>query len=711
MPEISSVSELLNTTVTALGGEHRAGQHALAAAVADALDTGVHLLVQAGTGTGKSLGYLVPTVRHAVMTDQAVVVSTATLALQRQLLTRDLPTLASAIADELPRPATFALVKGRHHYVCQHKLMGGYPVADASTLFDLDESEPRDSATVTAGGPVLDLGASIMRLREWAEITDTGDRDDLVPGVPDRAWQQVSVTAFECLGTKCPQSAECFAERARMNAAQSDVVVTNHTMLALSALGHPVLPNFDALVVDEAHELADRVTSAISVSLTIGGLHASARSVRRGAGVVTERLDEAIDGLAPLLEEHPAGRMPGGLSDELRDALTLVRSSAREIAETVQNTASASAEPDGGRKVAQSAMQSIVTTVDAFVEASESDVIWFTRQEETRFGAVRPPSLELAPVRVGALIRDKLLVAHTTVFTSATLTLGGNFDAEAVSVGLDAADRIELGRDSDATDREPHNGVDASPDDSAGSSSRDDAGHTTASNGHGVSWRGLDVGSPFDYRSQGILYIAKHLPPPGRNSAIESQLDELAALIESSNGRTLGLFSSKRAAIFAAEELRQRLSVPILLQGDDVLPTLVEQFTASRSSCLFGTLSLWQGVDVPGKACQLVVIDRIPFPRPDDPLASARTESVEATGGNGFLAISATHAALLLAQGSGRLIRSTNDRGVVAVLDSRLATARYGRFLLRSMPDFWLTTDRNTVLQALSRLSADESAT
>jgi ATP-dependent DNA helicase DinG len=218
-------------------------------------------------------------------------------------------------------------------------------------------------------------------------------------------------------------------------------------------------------------------------------------------------------------------------------------------------------------------------------------------------------------------------------------------------------------------------------------------------------WRGLDVGSPFDYRRQGILYIAARLPAPGREPTTDAQLDEIAALVTAARGRTLGLFSSRRAATAAAEAMRERLDVPVLVQGDDQLPTLVRQFADDPRTCLFGTLSLWQGVDVPGPSCQLVLIDRIPFPRPDDPVRSARSEAVAAAGGNGFMQVAATHAALLLAQGAGRLIRSTADRGVVAVLDPRLATARYGEFLARSLPDFWRTTDRARVVAALERLS------
>jgi ATP-dependent DNA helicase DinG len=277
-------------------------------------------------------------------------------------------------------------------------------------------------------------------------------------------------------------------------------------------------------------------------------------------------------------------------------------------------------------------------------------------------------------------LRQRLFTERTVVLTSATLTLGGTFDALAAQWGLPAQRPSPAPAAGTATERPPP----ADDDDPA--------------------WTGLDAGSPFEHRRAGILYTAAHLPPPGRDGLAPEYLDELAALVTAAGGRTLGLFSSMRAAKQATEALRARLDLPILCQGDDSTGLLVAQFAADEPTCLFGTLSLWQGVDVPGRSLSLVVVDRIPFPRPDDPLASARQRAVAARGGNGFLAVAATHAALLLAQGTGRLLRSTQDRGVVAVLDPRLATARYGGFLRASLPPFWPTTDPAVVRAALTRL-------
>jgi ATP-dependent DNA helicase DinG len=282
----------------------------------------------------------------------------------------------------------------------------------------------------------------------------------------------------------------------------------------------------------------------------------------------------------------------------------------------------------------------------------------------------------VAPLSVAGLLRSRMFGRVTAVLTSATLTIGGSFEAMAAAWGL-------AGEDSPQGVSPPPEGVSAP-----------------------VPWRGLDVGSPFSHAKSGILYIARRLPPPGRDgTGSPEQLAEIAELITAARGRTLGLFSSMRAARTAAEEMRERLSMPVLCQGDDATGALVEQFAADPETSLFGTLSLWQGVDVPGPSLSLVIIDRLPFPRPDDPLLTARQRAVAARGGNGFMAVAANHAALLLAQGAGRLLRRVDDKGVVAVLDSRMATARYGKYLRDSLPPFWVTTNGQTVRDALDRLT------
>jgi ATP-dependent DNA helicase DinG len=707
------VDHLLDVAVAALGGSPREGQRQMARQVAEAIEKGEHLMVQAGTGTGKSLGYLVPSVRHAVLKDERVVVSTATLALQRQVMTRDLPLVADALAPELPRHPRVALLKGWHNYVCVHKTSGGYPPDDQGMLFDLGDRGAADHPSPTEpveGEPKEKeaLGAQVLRLREWADSTDSGDRDDLVPGVSDRAWRQVSVTSLECLGQRCPLLEECFPEKAKAAARSADVVVTNHAMLGIAASGSThVLPEHDVLVVDEAHELADRVTAQSTAELSVGSVEHAGRMARRHGGITTTELDGAASALGAALIHLPEGRFTQGLPDGTRQAVAMVRDAARGLLSDLRPEKPAPGEAggaDSGLKIATSAVLALFEVAERMAAGPDEQrytVLWCSRGE--RDGATR---LYAAPLAVNGLIRTNLLTGRASVLTSATLSLGGEFRAMARSIGLEGAAEAAAATASAATVAV------AAPGGSEGTDVLDvpapkKAGESATAT---LPWHGVDVGSPFDYPKQGILYIARRLPPPGREPATDAQLDEIEALVTAAGGRTLGLFSSRRAAVAVAEAMRERLDVPVLVQGEDQLPTLVRQFAEDEATCLFGTLSLWQGVDVPGRSNQLVIIDRIPFPRPDDPVKSARSEAVAAAGGNGFMSVAATHAALLLAQGAGRLIRSTSDRGVVAVLDPRLSTARYGEYLARSLPAFWRTTDREVALGALRRLATTPSA-
>jgi ATP-dependent DNA helicase DinG len=633
----------------------------MAIAVEEAAAEGRHLLVQAGTGTGKSLAYLVPAIAHAVATGRPAVVSSATLALQAQIVDRDLPRVADALAPLLGRRPSWQLVKGRRNYVCRHKLVGGFPGED-EVLFDL-RSEAAAAPAPVAAGPVGRFGREVARLQEWAEATTSGDRDELVPGVSERAWRQVSVSARECLGgQRCPMAAECFSELARERAHEVDVVVTNHALVAIDTFeGRRMLPEHDLLVLDEGHEFADRVTSVISDELTDGIVEAASKRARQAGVKDTARLDDAATALDAALENLPEGRLALGLPESLLAVATALRDAARDVLTALKGDGQAA---DGARQAARAAVNELHDVAERLAAGQAGpqgpDVAWVSRIRRPDGGS--RTALHVAPLSVAGLLRQRLYDERTVVLTSATLAVGGGFEAAAGSVGLA--------------------GEQAPP------------------------WQGLDVGSPFDYPRQGILYVARHLPAPGRDGVSGAALDELAALVEAAGGRTLGLFSSRRAAESAAAELRERLDLPILCQGEDSTPTLVREFARDARTCLFGTLSLWQGVDVPGPACQLVVIDRIPFPRPDDPLASARQQAVARAGGNGFMSVAATHAALRLAQGVGRLVRSAGDRGVVAVLDSRLATARYGGFLRASLPPFWATDSREAVLDALRRIDA-----
>ena len=652
LPGAKGALTLLDEAVAATGGQNRAGQRTMVAHVAQALELQRHLLVQAGTGTGKSLGYLVPALARVGESDQPIVVATATLALQAQIVNRDIPRLLQALEPRPESQAQVALLKGRNNYLCLHKLEGGYPEDEPDALFDMPSSTSR-------------VGEEVVRLREWADRTETGDRDELKPGVSDRAWAQVSVSAAECLGRRCPLVEECFSEMARSRAAEADIVITNHALLAINAFeGMKVLPEHETVIIDEAHELVDRVTGAVSGSLTVAMVRRAARSVKKHSKADSGALEMAAGTLETAFEGLAEGLLKG-LDGRLLTAISAVNDAAR--------TALSDTKPDGqdvdaGLQMARSRVSEVHDMSSRILEASgEQDVLWISRQggwENGRYVAASdtdPATLNIAPLSVGLQLRDGLFADRTVILTSATLTVGDSFDVAAGALGLQ---------------------------------------------GEGAPrWTSIDVGSPFDYRKQGIMYVAGDLKPPGFG-VHEGQLERLRELCEASEGGALGLFSSKRAAERAAEYMREHSDLNILLQGESSLKALVEEFSEDVDSCLFGTMSLWQGVDVPGDSCRLVVMDRIPFPRPDDPIAQARTEAVNRHRGNGFMAVSAHHAAIRMAQGAGRLIRSVSDRGVVAVLDSRVATKRYGGFLMKAMPPMWSTQNKTAVIGALARLSA-----
>ncbi|OFT46114.1 ATP-dependent helicase [Corynebacterium sp. HMSC06G04] len=644
---------LLDTAVEALGGARRDGQMKMANAVTRALESERHLAVQAGTGTGKSLAYLVPAIRHAQNSGHTVIVSTATLALQRQLVERDLPRLVDALKAVMEVEPTFAIMKGRSNYLCMNKVARAEELAAEEALMEEQE--------------VSRMGRHIQRIYEWADETESGDRDDLDPGVPDLAWRQVSVTSAECLGaSRCPHGEECFAEAARRKAADVNIVVTNHALLAIDAVSDiNILPEHEVVIIDEAHELDGRITSVSTAEITGRAIKMAAnRAKSLGAQGKDQRLSQMADEFVMLLGEFPPGRwidMPDNAKQQLTSLGDTLRDCKEAIARAPEGEQANDPETFAERQNLANHLvtmsEAVARILDVFATgdpSAQEDVVWVERDERSMIDA-----LAVAPLSIAGMLHEKLFGEQTVVLTSATLALGGRFDAMAAQWGMPKG-----------------------------------------------TWDSLDAGTPFDPAKKGILYVAKHLPQPGRDGLAPETLEEMRELIMAAGGRTLGLFSSRRAAEQAAQELKAKLPFDIYVQGEDSIGALVDKFSKNENSCLFGTLTLWQGVDVPGPSCSLVLIDRIPFPRPDNPLMQARTEAAQAAGRSGFMEVSATHAALLMAQGAGRLLRSINDRGVVAVLDNRLETKRYGGFLKASMPRFWTTTNSGTVKEALKRLVA-----
>ncbi len=655
----TQVRKALDAAVLAIGGQPREGQIEMAEAVANALSDRHHLLVQAGTGTGKSLAYLVPALVHG----KKVLVATATLALQRQLVERDLPRIKDALEKELKREISFAVYKGVGNYLCLQKMNSGAGDPDGEVLMDIGTLE-KDA----------------KRLRAWAETPGvSGDRDD-APDVDRRVWYANSVSGRECIGKdECAFGSQCFAANAKAKAQTADVVVTNHTLLAIEIVdSHPILPERDAVILDEAHEFMDRTTQAVTEELTAGRVERAAKMAKKhlpgkAADAFQKAADlfaEAVNDFADDVRNDPtkAGRLPE-LPAQLEAPIRKVKDAAKAVVELI-NADSDVINPDSmaERARVKGATNEVQQTATKMLKPSAHQVMWF----EPNFS-----TLHLAPLAVSAVLRKNLLTDTPVIATSATLSIGKSFNQIAESIGF------LVGKDFEDDEFEK--------------------GEIDPAN-----LQMLDVGSPFDFANQGMLYLPRDIPEPGRDGPSKEALEELAELIDAAGGRTLALFSSWRGVEMADEYLRKvlkELPIGIITQkrGDSV-GALVEKFAKDETSILLGTISLWQGIDVPGPACTLVAIDRIPFPRPDEPVMSARAAEADAAGGSGFMQVSLPRAALLLAQGTGRLIRSVDDRGVVAILDSRITTKRYGSTLLNSMPPFWRTSDGAVIRESLKRL-------
>ena len=664
------VRSALDVAVTAIGGQPRAGQIEMAEAVANALSDRHHLLVQAGTGTGKSLAYLVPALVHG----KKVLVATATLALQRQLIERDLPKIKAALDKELKRDISFAIYKGVGNYVCLQKMNNAANDPEGEMILEISSLE-----------------ADAKRLRAWAQSPSaSGDRDD-APEVDRRVWAANSVSGRECIGADaCPSGAKCFAALAKAKAQTADIVVTNHTLLAIEIVdSHPILPERDAIILDEAHEFMDRTTQAVTEELTAARVSRAANMARKhmpgkasdGLAKAAEKFasaisDYALDIKTDLNKTARLDELPAQLEAPLRgikDSVAAINALITADSEILDPNSMAE------RARVKGALNEIAHTASKLLKPGATHVLWFDPTFST---------LYLAPLVVSDVLRRNLLTQTPVIATSATLTVGKSFDVIARNIGFIIADKTSDNED----------GVQESVE-------QDKDAQVDPSN-----LQILDVGSPFDFTNQGMLYLPKDLPEPGRDGPSKEVLTELGELIQAAGGRTLALFSSWRGVEMADEHLRDvlaELKIPIITQrrGDSVGP-LVDKFAKDERSILLGTISLWQGIDVPGPACTLVVIDRIPFPRPDEPVLSARAAEADAAGGSGFMQISLPRAALLLAQGTGRLIRSLDDRGVVAILDSRIVNKRYGSILLNSMPPFWRTNDGEVIKDALRRLDA-----
>jgi ATP-dependent DNA helicase DinG len=633
MTESDVRAALLRVTAALPAGEERPGQVEMAEAVAHAVDGERHLVVQAGTGTGKTLAYLVP----IILAGRRCVVATATKALQDQLAGKDLPFLAEHLGVDV----SYAVLKGRSNYVCLQRVEEVGEGADQLALDGLASLAPADE---------------LRRIRRWSEESATGDRAELDFEPSPTAWAAVSVSSKECPGAaRCPKGEVCFAEQARQAAAEASVVVVNTHLYGLHLeSGRVILPEHEVVVIDEAHQLEDTISATFGIELGGSRFASLARSVRSilDAPEMVDGIEMSGTGLARALAPEVGRRLKGRLPEEIADALAL----AMDRLSRVQGALGAIDDSRGAdvasrKERAVKATGILIGEIMYALEPRAGSVTWVE-------GPDHAPSLRVAPIDVAPDLQAALWSKTTSVLTSATI--GPSMP-------------LRLGLDGPTED-----GVELRPYDQ------------------------LDVGSPFDYEANALLYCAAHLPDPRQPGHEVALHDELEALISAAEGRTLALFTSYRAMDAALEELRKRLQWPILGQRDLPKPALVERFAADEETSLFATMGFWQGIDVPGPSLSLVTLDRLPFPRPDEPLLQARRERARA---DAFRLVDLPRAVTMLAQGAGRLIRTASDRGVVAVLDSRLATnARYRWDIVRALPPMRRTRDRKEVEEFLTSL-------
>lgn len=625
---MSSIQDLLGRVTQRLagGGEDRPGQLAMAESVAEVLNKLDAVLIEAGTGTGKSVAYLTPIVAAGA----TAVVATSSIALQSQLLEKDIPLVSAGLGVEIDA----VVLKGRSNYLCVQRLS------------ELDRADAAEQLQLLGGLNSTDK--DLTTIRKWAIETATGDREELSINSGSEAWRAVSVGPDECPGaSKCPSGDSCFAEIARNMAREADVVITNHHYYGLHlATGGALIGEHDVVVFDEAHHLPEVLSATCGTEVSGGRLRALARRAR---GIladtdVDQRCERSAADLDSMIREFRGQRVE--LTADLLQALVMARSQADEVLNALRKIKPGSNSDVAARvERATKAGTSLVLAIDAVMATNDDDVIWVDGSESA-------PILKCTPLDIGHVLNDNLYAERSVVFTSATLPQG-----IVSSLGLSSSVNVER------------------------------------------------VGSPFDYENQGLLYCAAHLPSPRSATGGEKLREELAELIEAAGGRTLGLFTSARAMREATEYLREELSFPVLMQGDNSKQKLIDEFLDDPETVLMATMSFWQGVDLPGDSLTLVTIDRLPFPRPDEPVTQARRDRA---GPRAFGTVDLPRAQILLAQGVGRLIRQRTDRGVVAVLDSRLATSKSYRWeLINSLPPLKRTRDKQEVLDFLAELDVD----
>lgn len=626
-----SIRDALDIATAALAdAEDRPGQRTMAASVAESIGSNRHLIVQAGTGTGKTLGYLVP----VVMSGRKTIVATATIALQDQIASKDLPLLAEHLAPALGIEFEWAVLKGRNNYVCRQKVDEALSAGDAQLELETDDLNPR-------------LRAHIEKIDRWSRQTTTGDLADYPGAVSERVRRAVTITSEECPGaSRCPVGSQCFAERARYSASSADVVVVNTHLYGIDVAAQGgVLPEHEVVVIDEVHNLEGIISESVGVAFSAGRFANTAHSIRRiiSDSRPADRLVSLGEALQDAIAPDLGRRVPSPLDAGLRDVLTDARLVCGDALDGIRAVETKDEDANQRKLRAVQSVGRLAESIDLALAVGRHHVPFVS-------GTPGSPVLEIAPLEVGSILAEGIWDKRTAILTSAT-------------VPTNLPDRVGLA---------------------------DDA------------YDAIDVGSPFDYPSNALLYCTKNFPNPNSAEFTKAVHDELFRLITAAGGRTLALFTSFKALDAAVDALRPILPMKVFSQRDDAQKSrLVDQFSADEESCLFATAGFFQGIDVPGRTLSLVTIDKIPFPRPDDPLLSARRDLL---GDAAFRQIDLPRAATLLAQATGRLIRTATDRGVVAVFDPRLATAGYRNLILGAMPPMRRTISRDEVTEFLRSL-------
>ena len=622
--------------------EFRRGQLQMAQAVEHAIAERRHLIVEAGTGTGKTLAYLLPAIRSG----KRVIISTGTKNLQEQLFYKDVPFLERALFPNSDRALSVCYMKGRNNYLCRKKL---YELTNQPVLNGLDEIE------------------QYRVIAAWEQTTQTGDRAELA-SLPEASalWHKLDARADTCLGQKCSSWDKCFITEMRRRAAESDIVIVNHHLffadlgIKQQAEGAPdagILPDADIVLFDEAHELEDVAGSYFGISVSAARIEELCRdaeaSLQRNrmytashSGAIRTLRDRSafFFSLLPEGEGRFAFENRREFLEENGDEFVALRQSLVRLAAEIENLPS---KPEEVFAFGRRAQELHVQLSFLLENEDKNTVFWIERRRTGR--EKQHVSLQATPIDVGPVLREALWSKlETAVLTSATLAVGGGFDYIRSRLGVDYA-------------------------------------------------RDLVLPSHFDYQNQALFYVPPDLPDPRTPQFAPKAAERIRKLLEITRGRAFVLFTSYAQMRDIYQRLLGEVEFPMLLQGDAPKSALLEEFRATPNCVLFATSSFWQGVDVQGEQLSCVIIDRLPFAVPSDPVVAARVKAIDAAGGNAFFEYQVPSAVITLKQGFGRLIRSLHDRGLVALLDNRILKKQYGRVFVESLPNYRRTTDLGQV--------------